>query len=167
MSRLILFLSFFLMYANFCVIYMYAFSVLNKLKPILKVAIIKERWGIYSFVQVKFKGKEPDLSDLVSFHSVQVRNFYLLILCLRRTKFQTIYSAIYLPKWKFWIQLSPNWQCYNSFAKLHGKNNNGSLNMTILYPSLCYDNVCYHRSLKFCLYITSIASKPKAHNVIM
>ena len=27
------------------------------------------------------------------------------------------------------------------------------------------DNECKHKSLKFCLYLTTIASKPKAHNV--
>ena len=26
----------------------------------------------------------------------------------RKTKFPTVYPTIYLPKWKFWIQLSPN-----------------------------------------------------------
>ena len=26
-----------------------------------------------------------------------------------KTKFPTIYPTIYLPKWKFWIQLSPKW----------------------------------------------------------
>ena len=26
----------------------------------------------------------------------------------RKTKFLTVYQMIYLPKWKFWIQLSPN-----------------------------------------------------------
>ena len=28
----------------------------------------------------------------------------------RKTKFSTIYPSLYLPKWKFWIQLSPNSQ---------------------------------------------------------
>ena len=28
-----------------------------------------------------------------------------------KTKFPTVYPMIYLPKWKFWIQLSPNWHC--------------------------------------------------------
>ena len=28
----------------------------------------------------------------------------------RKTKFPTVYPTIYLPKWKFWIQLSPKWQ---------------------------------------------------------
>ena len=31
---------------------------------------------------------------------------------------------------------------YNSFVKLHGKKF-GSHNMTLLYPNLCYNEVCY------------------------
>ena len=28
----------------------------------------------------------------------------------RKTKFPTVHPPIYLPKWKIWIQLSPNWR---------------------------------------------------------
>ena len=34
---------------------------------------------------------------------------------------------------------------YNSFVKFHGKKF-GSHNMTVLYPNLCYNKVCYKGS---------------------
>ena len=37
-----------------------------------------------------------------------VINLRQYILRRRKTKFPTGYPTIYLPKWKFWIQLSPN-----------------------------------------------------------
>ena len=32
---------------------------------------------------------------------------------------------------------------YNSVVKFHIKMKNGSHNMTVLYPNLCYNKVCY------------------------
>ena len=43
-------------------------------------------------------------------YEIQNCRFILTPLMRRRkTKFPTVYPTIYLPKWKFWIQLSPNW----------------------------------------------------------
>ena len=40
--------------------------------------------------------------------SVLKSHFTAPLLCCRNTKFPTVYPTIYLPKLKFWIQLSPN-----------------------------------------------------------
>ena len=77
-----------------CNMYIFTVFLKGKCYKCIRMGIIKFKisfWEVYCWIYVR---KSRFMASLTR---------------RRKTKFPTVYPTIYLPKWKCWIQLSPNY----------------------------------------------------------